>query len=280
LDLYNDPVVVLREFLYRRDDLVAQFLEQLEGGEYEEERIKEQDGRASGVGGSVGAKGLALSGERRKEGSRETELTVRQTPASRFNRLHNLLEQSEGIQPLESLDDAIWDEIERNEIIEVEGVLTLLPGVVEMNQATSVDKVLPIIEAMKGLPDEYLPDSFQRQEADKISGQIPIVQDFAQHFASGPVPCTFVPAGAPRYKFFAELVRYSVVGNIAELEGEVTALAKVTRKIDRRKPETLGQPVPGIQLNREQRRKGGAGAPLTVRLQHPAAVVTAIAIYR
>src|SRR5438132_6643144 len=32
--LYNRAMLVLREFLYRRDDLVSQFLEQLEGGVY------------------------------------------------------------------------------------------------------------------------------------------------------------------------------------------------------------------------------------------------------
>lgn len=89
-----------------------------------------------------------------------------------------------------------------------------------------------------------------------------------------------VPARAPRYKFFTELARESIQGDIADLDGEVTVLAKVTRKIAKGKPETVGQPFPGMQLNREQRGKDAGSAALTVRLRHPAAVVTVIGLYR
>ncbi|MGI9119293.1 MAG: hypothetical protein ACR2G7_04090 [Acidimicrobiales bacterium] len=36
-------MVILGEFLYRRDDLVSQFLAQIEGGVYDEEHINERD---------------------------------------------------------------------------------------------------------------------------------------------------------------------------------------------------------------------------------------------
>lgn len=273
-------MVVLREFLYRRDDLVAQFLQQLEGGEYDEERIKEQRMRTSGGSASAGAGGLGLSADRRREGASETELTMRQTAGSRFNRLHTLLVQSEAIQPLHGLDDAIWDQIARNEVVEVEATLSLLPGVVEMHQVAGVGALLPLIETIKDLPDEFLPAAFDRAEAEKMGTQIPLMQGVAQELANGPIPCTFAPIGSPRYKFFSELSRAGIESDIAGLEGEVTILAKVTRKIAKGQPETVGQPVPGLQLNRKQRRKGEASTPLTVRLQHPAAIVTTIGIYR
>ncbi len=273
-------MVVLREFLYRRDDLVAQFLQQLEGGEYDEERIKDQRTRTSGASASAGIGSLGLSGERRADGTSETELTMRQTAASRFNRLHALLHQKEAIQPLHALDDAIWEQIARNEVVEVEATLTLLPGVAEMHQVAGIDAVLPLIETIKDLPDELLPDTVDRREADKMSSQIPAMQAVAQGLASGPVPCTFGPAGFPRYKFFSELRMDGLDCEIADLEGDVTVLAKLTRKIERGRPETVGQPGPGMQLNREQRRKGAPSTPFTMRLQHPAAIVTTIGIYR
>lgn len=150
--------VVLREFLYRRDDLVAQFLEGLEGGEYEEERIKEQATRAAGGGASAGVGAFKANADLRKDGTSETELTMRQTPASRFNRLHSLLDQNDTIQPLESLDDAIWDSLRRNEVVEVEAVLTLAPGVATMNQVAGLGALLPLIGKISSLPDEMLPD--------------------------------------------------------------------------------------------------------------------------
>lgn len=67
--------------------------------------------RTSGGSASAGVGGLGLSAERRREGASETKLTMRQTAASRFNRLRTLLVQSEAIEPLHGLDDAIWDQI-------------------------------------------------------------------------------------------------------------------------------------------------------------------------
>lgn len=63
-----------------------------------------------------------------------------------------------------------------------------------------------------------------------MSKQLPVIQDLAQPLTTGPVPCTFVPIGTPRYTFFAELVRSGIQGDMADLEGEVTVLAKVTPK--------------------------------------------------
>lgn len=272
--------MVLREFLYRRDDLVAQFLEQLEGGQYDEERVREQTGRTTGGSASAKFGPASFGAEHRKDGTSESELTFRQTASSRFNRLHSLLEQNEAVQPLAALDDSIWDQLERNEIIEVDAVLTLLPGVLQMEQVAGFASLLPLIETMKGLPDTFLPDDFDKDEVDKISDQIPIVQDVAAHFAAASVPLTFRPSGATKYTFFAELPREHLVSDIGDLEGEVTVLAKVTRKIEKGKPETMGQPVPGIQLNREQRRKSAEPSPMMVRLVYPAAVVTVIGIYR
>ncbi len=273
-------MVVLREFLYRRDDLVGQFLQQLEGGEYDEERIKEQSGRTSAAGGSAGVGPLSLSAERRREGASATELTMRQTAASRFNRLHALLSNDDGIQPLTSFDDAIWEQIVSGEVVEVEGVLKLLPGVLEMQQASGIGSFLPLIETMTDFPDDWLPDAFDRGEVERVGGQLSAVQGVAQYLATSAVPCTVVPRGAPTCKFFIELKRDSLQGEIADLEGEVTLLARITRKIARGKPETMGQPIPGVSLNREQRRKGRSTGALTVRLHYPAAILSAIAIYR
>jgi len=84
-------MLVLREFLYRRDDLVSQFLEQLEGGVYDEEQVTQKNQAASGIGASIGTHGARASVERKKQGDREAAMTFRQTASSRFDRLYTLL---------------------------------------------------------------------------------------------------------------------------------------------------------------------------------------------
>jgi hypothetical protein len=86
-------MVVLRQFLYRDDELVLQFLAQLEGGTYDEELVTEQNQSGGAFGGGVGAGPAKLSAERKKQGSWEASRTVRQTDESRFNRLHMALEE-------------------------------------------------------------------------------------------------------------------------------------------------------------------------------------------
>ena len=274
-------MVVLREFLYRRDDLVAQFLEQMEGGVYDEEQITERTQSGSGIGASVGARGANVSGERKRHADHEAALTLRQTAASRFNRLHSLLQQEEALQPLEALDDDIWDQLRRNEVVEVEANLTLAPGVHETSNATALGAAAPLLDLMRSLPESMLPADFDREEADKISDQLPVVERFAEHFAAAPVPCTFTPVGSSRHKFFAELGREHLLADFGDLESEVTVLAKVQRLIPRSKPETVGSGIlHDVAVNRQQRRRQKRDEPLTVRLSYPAAVVTAIAIYR
>jgi hypothetical protein len=77
-------MVVLRQFLYRDDELVLQFLAQLEGGTYDEELVTEQNQSGGAFGGGVGAGPAKLSAERKKQGSWEASRTVRQTDESRL----------------------------------------------------------------------------------------------------------------------------------------------------------------------------------------------------
>lgn len=114
-----------------------------------------------------------------------------------------------------------------------------------MSQAAGIGSLLPLVDTMKNLPDELLPDSFDRSEAEAMSSQMSAVHDLAQHLANAPVPCIFSPAGAPRYKFYADLARDGIQGALPDLEGEATVLAKLNRKVAKGKPETVGQPDRG-----------------------------------
>lgn len=84
-----------------------------------------------------------------------------------------------------------------------------------MSQAAGIGSLLPLVDTMKKLPDELLPDSFDRSEAEAMSSQMSAVHDLAQHLANAPVPCIFSPAGAPRYKFYADLARDGIQGCLA-----------------------------------------------------------------
>lgn len=150
-----------------------------------------------------------------------------------------------------------------------------------MEQVGQAAKLAPLLEGIMNLPDALRPDNVDLGEARTMAAQLPAIQEVADAFKDGAVPCTFSPVAAPRYEFFTELTRAGLVAPITDLEGEVTVLAKVTRFVQPGRPETFGQPVPGVSLSRAQRRqKGNTATSMTTKLKHPAAVVTAIGIYR
>lgn len=279
--MYRQTVVVLREFLYRRDDLVDQFLAQLEGGLYDEEQVTDQSASAGRLGAGVAFGPLNANADRQREVQRESQRTVRQTPESRFNRVHELLSQHEAVQYLSSLDDGIWNQLQRNEIVEIDASIVLAPGVLDLSNLSALGDAAPLIDLMRSLPPDLLPEKFDGVEADKMSEQIPLMEQFAEAFGEAPVPCTVSPVGAQRYSFFAELLRGSLLAEFGALEGESVVLAKIQRFIEKGRPETMGAgPVPNVAVNRAQRRKQKDAGPMTVRLNWPAAVISVVSIYR
>lgn len=276
-----EHMVVLREFLYRRDDLVDQFLAQLEGGLYDEEHVTDQSGSSGGLGGGVAVGSLNATADRQRETQRESQRTLRQTPESRFNRVHSLLSGQEAVQYLSSFDDDIWNQLQRNEIVEIDASIALAPGVMDLNNLSALSGAAPLIDLMRSLPKELLPDTFDAAEADKMSKQLPLMEQLAEAFTQAPVPCIVSLAGAPRYSFFAELLRDALLADLGDLEGEATVLAKIQRFIEKGRPETLGAgPMPSVPVNREQRRQQKDGGPMTVRVSWPAAVISVVGIYR
>lgn len=113
-----------------------------------------------------------------------------------------------------------------------------------------------------------------------MTSQLPMLETLASNSPPDPSRASSRQSAHRDTGFFAELQREALQADLASIEGEVTVLAKVARKIEKGRPETLGQPLPGVGLNREQRRKDASAMPLTVRLQYPAAVATVIGIYR
>lgn len=272
----------LRYFLYLDDPVVSQFLSQVEGGEFDDQRIKDQYSQGSGLGGAVSAGPISFNAERTSGGSSESELTMRQTGPSRFNRLHRALAQDD-LTTISAVDDSIWSGFEVGEIIEVSVQPSVPEFVQNAAQIGDVAKLAPLVDLMRqvdglGLPGVEL-DHDTRQTIAQAEKFLPAAAGLADAMAGAPVPCVFSLVGSPNFKFFAQLDRNNLLVDVSELAGDLTLLAKIDRFVAQRKPEDVsvmaGLPVP----SRAQRRSGASSAP-TVTLRHPAAFVSAVALYR
>jgi hypothetical protein len=141
----------LRYFLYRDDRIVSQFLEQLEGGVYDEENIKQQASGGSSLGVGVKAGPVTGNVDRTKSNATESELSLRQTGPSRFSRFHELASAEEAVQVLDACDDAIWDQLGVGEILDA-GVTLAVPEMTKgLRMLGQVSDMMPLFGAIGGM---------------------------------------------------------------------------------------------------------------------------------
>lgn len=268
--------IVLRQFMYLDEQILGQFLEQLEGGFYDEEAITERTERGRHVRAGLRAGPAELGGDTGKSGAQETSMKVRQTPASRFDRLHRTLAEQALIQQLAAIDDEIWDQLTTGELLEIEATLSVPSIVKDLEAVGNVEALLPLIEQVNEIVEDD--DAIDPRELAAVKRQIPALSGFARQASSAPVPCFVHLAPAPRYKFLARLRRTSMQCSVDELDGHAIVLGKLQRKLRKGESETVEEELLGIpKLSREMRRKTGQQY---VRLTYPGAVITPIAIWR
>lgn len=269
--------MILRDFLFLDERAVSQYLEQLEGGAYDEESIRHQGEKGSTFGGGARVGSLEARAERKAVNNEERSAVVRQTPSSRFSRFHGLVSDADLLQELPNLDEDIWSQLEVGEMVEVSASLTIPDVVKGLDMVQSAQSLLPIVSAFNDLmPNDQRID---RQELATVQDQMPVVSGMANQLAQRAVPCIVKVAVNPRFQFFTKLPRESLnVPDIERLDGEATVLGKIQRILGKRDSISIDAEVAGITLPRAQRRKQAASS--SQEIGHPAAVLTPIAIWR
>jgi hypothetical protein len=274
---------MLRQFLYRDDILIREFLAQAEGGIVDQDEVRERADKGHSVGGQAGASMAKVSAQRSKGRSEESARVVKQTGASEFDRLYRTLESSGDVQYLDAIDDGIWEQLSRGEIIEAE-VVVRQTGLAKITDLFSqLTEILPAVNAASDDVQEF--DDSTRA----IVGVLQALNSMSARSEMAPVVASL--ASVPEYKFASDLRLGSVTGSLDTLEGEVTLCAKLQRKLKKDEKYMMPAVFGGLeQLMDEDARDQlatmfadpavinvGIASP---RLSYPAAIVTPIAIYR
>lgn len=274
-------MVVLRQFLYRDDELIKEFLAQIEGGIFDEDTRKTSASDTRGRSGGIHAGPVKGGVERDREDSTESEMVVRQTGASEFERLYNSLDSTEAIQFLESCDDEIWNQIRRGEILEIEAIIRPagLEKVAEMFGMFA--DLLPLAE-LTGADVDLDEEQIQTMQLVKQLGNL---KDGAT------VDVVAELAGARKYQFGCSLQTSALRVDADILQGESTLIGKMQRKLKKGETHLLGNLFGGLEqildkkskkeladiFNAPEAKQLGLANP---RLSYPAAIITPIAIYR
>ncbi|MEA2901834.1 MAG: hypothetical protein QOH36_1721 [Actinomycetota bacterium] len=244
--------------------MVDQFLEQIEGGAFDEESVSRRHGQNA-------------TNEVGETSSEERGLTLRQTSSSRFDRLYRLLLEDGAIKELDGIDDEVWSEIRSNEFIQVSGML-IVPDIIKQIAAMQgISQMLPLIEMANDLvdPEQRIPT----MELEGVKQKMPVLSGVAEQVANRPVPCIIAVAGAPRFKFLTQLSRAHLIGTVDDLEGEATVLGRVQRKLARGQSEDAEGELIGLPRQARLERRRGPQKP-TTRLTYPGAVLAPLSIWR
>jgi hypothetical protein len=271
--------------MYLNDEIVGQFLAQVEGGEFDEQRITDQQGSTSGLGLSGRVGPITGRAERGKSDSSQAETVLRQSGPSRFNRLHRILTGEHELTSLNAADEAIWGSLEVGEIIEAVVSLEVPEFFQTMDQMSGLASLTPVLDAFSGLASLGLPgldvSSDDLKQMEDIKKAMPAVANLSDSVADAALPVLMHLVDAPRFTFLAMLDRSLLSVASGEFDGEARALLKIDRLVARGKPERVALIAGMPQQSRAQRRAAGTNDDSTMlTLKAPAARATCIAIYR
>jgi hypothetical protein len=260
----------LRRFLYLDGDLTSEFLAQAEGGLYSEEDQSTTASSEKGgkVGVSVGPAGAEVGAGKGAQESRARKM--RQTEESGFSRLAALLEGSESVQWLDSLDESIWAQLERGEVLEIECQLQL-PQIVQFMQVA--EAIEPMKELMELTGDQFDPEAIQ---GFGVLGMINQMLEGTPLIASA--------LGSPEFRFIAPLQEKWLRVSPDDLQGEARLYCSVERKLKDDEQYSFIDMMPALRNlpNREEMEAELLENEILAdsKVEAPAAIVSPIAIFR
>lgn len=261
--------MALRQFLYCDDDLVNDFLEQLEGGRTDEVTRREHSQREGHGDLKVGFSRLGAGAGAARSTSEEIEGVTKQTRASRFDRMYDLAIDAGELDEPDELDENSWASMRPRRLIAVD-VHVSIPD---------VSRLLAMGDGLGGLVDlvrMFAPEQID-DEAQEMLGKIGALTDASS--GVGTLSAVAIPAGTDLNLVMRLQTRCLLSKD--DLEGEATLVAKVTRKLKTGERE-LVLDVPGLGvMNRDMRREMLRGdSAASVSVGGPGGVVVPIAIFR
>ena len=110
--------MILRNFLYLNEQMLDDYLSSIEG--YLATTVIKTEKQSNTKNAGVGVSTKLLSGKLGKEKSDEieTKMEVQITPASKVQRFLDYLESEEPIKFYDYVDDGVWQDVQREEILE------------------------------------------------------------------------------------------------------------------------------------------------------------------
>ena len=268
--------MVLRNFLYLNEQMLNDYLAIFEGAVPSNviKTEKETNTTANVKTGDV----KFLKGETSKETEKqlETKIELEISAAAKFQKLFDNLKH---VNFYDFVNEEIWNEIKRNEIIEV-------MGTIRFSKIKQLTKGIEDIERLVDMVEQIFPQKIASDEERRsISG----IKKLNELQNGKEVACVVTLNDCAKYQFVCYLDEDWFRVNQENFVGDVTILCKVQKKVEKGQSIELNDLFKNIRnmpLNREQRRqimdKSDMKTPkeLSDIIKGPLFVVAPVAIYK
>ncbi len=266
---------VLRNFLFLNTALMTDYLSTLEGYVIEGAIDQTESGKSE-KGVKVGYQ--VLEGSALSETSQETKQQIAIPDAAKFQRLYECLEEQEAIQYLEAFDEEIWNQLRRDEVLEVQATIRLPESFMLIQTAEDASALAHFMTSC-GL--DSLVDSETRTAIEGI-------REFVRLAENKPIPLLFEAVSASRFQFIANLPRPHLRCDLSDLQGEAVVFGKILRILQKGQkldvfsflPESLWPKGRRSVSKEERRRSKVAENRLKEVVRGPAIVLDPLAVYR
>lgn len=264
----------LRNFLYLNENILDDYLSALEGCLTEkiitkEKQITDKKGNLDGKIISVGA-GKSVEIETQKEGTL--------TPSAKVQLFMDLLQNEEDIPFYESVNEEIWANLSRDEVVEFMGSIRF-SKLKEIS--TAISQLSELSTLIENFTDTPIIDK-------KTQVSIDGIRCLGDYKNGNEVPCVLSFSGQKDYSVIAYLDDACLKVSQESFVGDVTILCKIQKKINKGSSVELTdffKSIKDLPLNRSQRRAMKTKdltmpKELSDTIKGPAFVVIPIAIYK
>ena len=265
--------MILRNFLFLNTSTVNDYLSTLEGS-VTDSPIDQTEVKKSEKSGKAGYQ--IIEGSAGSETSTETKQRLAITDAARFQRLYELLEKQNLIQPLDAFDTEIWNQLQRGELLEIQANIRL-PDSFKLTQ--TIEDLSPFLDIMKAFDQDPLADPKTRAafEGMRAIGKLIDKQN---------APLVFEATATPGYQFATHLPIQHLRCELADLQGEAVVFGKVQRILKKGERLEVFSLVSALtESMKMQKQRSKAIKEITDKnviemIKGPAIILIPVAVYR
>lgn len=236
----------LRSFLYINPTLLDDYISAIDGFVYEEETLTTSKTKSVEGGLEGGIPVVKGKGNYTNTDTEEAQKQVRITNSAKFDKVYNYLEEQDNLKYYEYMEDAQWDEIRRNDFLEV----LVTPRFSKLKEIANLGQNIGnLLDTFQSLTDEPVIDKKSKEAINGIASLSKIKK-------GNEIPCVFNLSNE-KFPIVAYLDEQNFKVNQNRFVGQVYMLCKVQRKLEKGEKiqlDEIFEDVKKLPLNREQRR--------------------------